>query len=313
MGKIRKKAINPLGENNRIVVTHKDKFWNLLEESIPNSQKTVWNCNYGWLVISEKQHATESCMRYQFSVWKPESLEMIKLPPLDLKPKQIIGAGTLLSPPEDPGSMILLFEDSFRYFICYKFGDKRWTKRWLGKEIVNIGHYEPFDGLNYFTHCDGKLYAATRAKGYLMMIQENRLTKNFKFTPVNCRFPTTSPSSCFVDTYLLDFCGQLCVLRILWGGVNHEHIIDIEASKLAKNGKKWIRMKSTEDKAIFISNKYAFCCSVNEPEIQGGHIYFIKNNRFYSVNIEDKSFSASLLLQKNSENSPFLSMRDLLR
>ncbi|XVF77483.1 hypothetical protein PTKIN_Ptkin14bG0047800 [Pterospermum kingtungense] len=176
---------------------------------------------------------------------------------------------------------------------CCSSDDKQWTKRWIGKEIADIGHVkddtEDIISQQCITYCDGKLYASTDAEGYLMVIEENRFNKNLKLRPLN----------------------------FSWGGVNAEDIIDIDVLKLELSGniKKWVKVKSPEDGAIFLSNNYAFSCPVNEPEVEGGHIYLFQRKRFYKVNFTDKSLSASLPLQNLSEwgNSPFLAMRDLIR
>ncbi|XVF77492.1 hypothetical protein PTKIN_Ptkin14bG0048700 [Pterospermum kingtungense] len=322
MENISKKRSNPLGRYNRLVPsTDKEKFWQIEYEYRPYSKhKTVWTCNYGWLLISQAKQEAQSCI-YQFVIWKLESSEVINLPALNLKPNQIIVAGILLSPPGNPGSMVILYEENLHYIICYSFDDKQWTKRWFGKEIADIGHDkdEPGDTISQqcITYCDGKLYAATEAKGYLMVIEENRFNKNLKFRPLNCKLPASfSPCNNF-SRNLLDFCGQLCWVEVSWGGVNEEDIIDIDVLKLELNGnrKKWVKVKSAEDGAFFISDNYAFSCPVNEPELKGGHIYLFQSKRFYKVNFIDKSFSASLPLQNLSEwgNSPFLAMRDLIR
>ncbi|XVF77448.1 hypothetical protein PTKIN_Ptkin14bG0044000 [Pterospermum kingtungense] len=322
MENIRKNRSNPLGRYNRLVPsTDKEKFWQIEFEYPPYSKyKSVWTCNYGWLLISQGKYDAESCI-YQFVIWKPESSEVINLPPLNLKSKQIIVAGTLLSPPGNPGSMVILFEEYLRYIIYYSFDDKQWTKRWFGKEIANIGHVkdDPQDIIfpQGITYCDGKLYAATIAKGYLMVIEENRFNKNLKLRPLNCKLPTSFSPCNNISRHLLDFCGQLCWVEVSWGGVNEEDIIDIDFLKLELSGnrKKWVRVKGAEDGAFFISTFYAFSCPVNEPEVEGGHIYLFQHNRFYKVNIRDKSISTSLPLQNLSEwgNSPFLAMRDLIR
>ncbi|XVF77461.1 hypothetical protein PTKIN_Ptkin14bG0045800 [Pterospermum kingtungense] len=281
MENIRKKRSNPLGRYNWLVPSmDTEKFWHIrLEDKSILQYKTVWTSNYGWILISQSEEDDESCRSYQFSIWNPKSSEVINLPPLNLKPKQIIGTGTLLSPPGKPGSMVILFEDYLRYIIYYRFGDKQWTKTWVGKEIADIGHRDARDGIcnRSITHCEGKLYAATFRRGYLM----------------------------------------LCSVQVSWGGVNHQDITDIDVLKLQLSGDRmeWVRVKSTEDRAFFLSNRYAFSCRVNEPEIEGGHIYLFANKRLYSISIKDKSISNSLPLKNLSKlkNSPLLAMRDLIR
>ncbi|XVF77485.1 hypothetical protein PTKIN_Ptkin14bG0048000 [Pterospermum kingtungense] len=322
MENTRKKRSNPLGRYNRLVPsTDTEKFWQIEYEYCPYSKyKTVWTCNYGCILISQRKYDAERCI-YQLVIWKPESSKVINLPPLNLKPKQIIVAGALLSPPGNPGSMVMLFEEYLRYIICYSFDDKQWTKRWIGKEIADIGHVkddtEDIISQQCITYCDGKLYASTDAEGYLMVIEENRFNKNLKLRPLNCKLPTPFSRCQNISRHLLDFCGQLCWVEVSWGGVNAEDIIDIDVLKLELSGniKKWVKVKSPEDGAIFLSNNYAFSCPVNEPEVEGGHIYLFQRKRFYKVNFTDKSLSASLPLQNLSEwgNSPFLAMRDLIR
>ncbi|XVF87404.1 hypothetical protein PTKIN_Ptkin18bG0117600 [Pterospermum kingtungense] len=150
--------LNPLGKYNWLIPsTDKEKFWRIslpLGENTPDSHnKTVWTCSYGWLLVSQEKQATESYRSYQFYVWKPKPSKVIDLPPLDLKPEQRICAATFLSPPDNPGSTVLLFDDVLRYFIFYKFGDKEWTKRWFGKEMDDIGD-ESFIYNNYVANCD---------------------------------------------------------------------------------------------------------------------------------------------------------------
>ncbi|XVF77455.1 hypothetical protein PTKIN_Ptkin14bG0045000 [Pterospermum kingtungense] len=325
MGNIPNKRSNPVGTNNRLVtLTDKEKLWQLecADKSIPYSKyKTVWTCNFGWLLISHEQVHTKSCISYQFSLWKPkpesesESLEVINLPPLKLKPKQTIVAGNLLSPPGNPGSiMVILFEENLGYIIYYRFGDRQWSSIWFRKEIADYDE----DAIEQcsITYCEGKLYAATVEKGYLMVIEEDS-SKNLKLSPLNCELPTTFSPWNYRDKYLLDFRGQLICVEFTWGGVNYEDVLDIDVSRLelSGNGKRWVWVESVEDQAFFISENYAFSCPVNEPEIEEGHIYLFRNKRFYSISIKDKSFSASQPVQNLSEskNKPFLFMRDLIR
>ncbi|XVF87403.1 hypothetical protein PTKIN_Ptkin18bG0117500 [Pterospermum kingtungense] len=323
---MRKKPRNLLGKYNWLISSgDKEKFWHIsmpLDESIPNShKKTVWTCSYGWLLVSQEKQAkaNESYRSYQFCVWEPESSKVIDLPPLKLNPKQRICAATLLSPPDNPGSTVLLFDDVLRYFIFYKFSDKQWTKRWFGKEMEDIGD-ESFINKNYIAHCDGKLYAATLSYDSLMVIEETR-PKVFKLKPLNCDLPSAcfsspAPSNCPSD-YLLDYFGQPCFVEVLWGGVNQQHLVGINVSKLEfrGDGMDWIKEKSAEGRAFFLSDNCSFSCLVDEPEIDGGCIYLCANNRVYTFNIEDQSVSVSLALENclRQKTSLFLAMPDLNR
>ncbi|XVF77460.1 hypothetical protein PTKIN_Ptkin14bG0045700 [Pterospermum kingtungense] len=284
---------NPLGRRNRLVpLTDTEKYWHIeleaADKSNPNSQfgRAIMD---GYLSLKNK------------------------------KILKIIGAGTLLSPPGNPGCMVILFEDYGRYVIYYRFSDKQWTQRWIGKEILDIGHEDDVEDSIYqesITYCEREFYAATYSNSYLMMIKENRFN-NLELRPLNCRFPIISSHHRGSFTYLLDFWGQLCFVEISNGGVNDGEITDIDVLKLEFSGnrKRWVRVKSAEDRAFFISHKYAFSCPVNEPEIKGGHVYLFLDKRLCSINIKDKSFTASLPLQNLSEleNSPLLAMRDLIR
>ncbi|XVF77392.1 hypothetical protein PTKIN_Ptkin14bG0039300 [Pterospermum kingtungense] len=321
MEKTRKKLHNhnPLGKHNWVIpTTDKEKFFHIslpLDKSIipKNShKKTVLTCRYGWLLISQETQATKSYRSYQFSLWNPnpkkaeaeESSKVIDLPPLNLKPNQRIKAGTLLSPPSDPGSMVLLLDHVLRYFIIYKFDNKQWTKRWFSEEINQ----------NYIAHCDGKLYVASDSYS-LMSIEETTSPKVFKLRPLNIDLPSASSPSILRTRSLLDFCGQLCAVEVAWGGgVNHEDVVCAEIWKLEHSGNRmnWTKVKSAEGHAFFISENYAFSCPENEPEIKGGCIYLYENKKFYSVNIEDQSISVSLPLEKllQQKKSPFLAMHD---
>lgn len=171
------KSSNPLGKYNWLIPSKdKEKFYHIslpLDKSLPTShKKTVLTCRYEWLLISQ-EHAAESYRSYQFSLWKPESSKLIQLPPLNLKPNQIIQAGTLLSSPDNPGCTVLLFEQVCRYFIFFKFGDKQWMERWFDKEMRDIGD-ESFISKKFIAHCDGKLYVATLSSNSLMLIKETR-------------------------------------------------------------------------------------------------------------------------------------------
>ncbi|XVE50628.1 hypothetical protein DITRI_Ditri01bG0178700 [Diplodiscus trichospermus] len=129
-----------------------------------------------------------------------------------------------------------------------RFGDKQWTKRWIGNEIADIGYRDAKDFLfkHYITQCDGKVYAATLCTGSLMVIEENR-PKNLELKSLYSRLPRSSSSSIRHCQYLLDFCEQLCAVEISWGGVNHQDVIDIQISKLEIRGyrMKWVKSKNS--------------------------------------------------------------------
>ncbi|XP_038685565.1 uncharacterized protein LOC119985356 [Tripterygium wilfordii] len=58
--------------------------------SVDLTDKKVWNCCYGWLILSDKSNL-------RFSLWNPATSKVIDLPELFLKPIQSIQQAVLFS------------------------------------------------------------------------------------------------------------------------------------------------------------------------------------------------------------------------
>ncbi|WRX29320.1 hypothetical protein QQP08_021807 [Theobroma cacao] len=279
----------------------------------------VLGYSHGWLIISDETIKKPTVRREFISLWNPASSEYISLPPLDLKPDQRIITGSLLSPPGNPGSMVLVFERIVKSFIFCKIGDKEWTQI-PAKEMdmqSQIIDEEPSTRNRLLSSSPvkykGKLYVPMSRQ---IKVIDQVKPKHIMFRSLNCMLPSRFSHSNCLDWYLVESCGELCVLEVTWGGVNASQVLDIEISRLDFRTMEWSQVRSAKDRGFFFSKTavYAISCPVNESGIEGGFVHFtVGTDRcLYSFNIEDKSISVSLpwVHLPKSWSTPFWVMPD---
>ncbi|XVF70671.1 hypothetical protein PTKIN_Ptkin11bG0181200 [Pterospermum kingtungense] len=264
--------------------------------------KQVLGHSYGWLIISRKA-IVKPAIRHEFiSLWNPVSSESINLPPLDLNPDQEIFAASLLSPPGNPDSVVLVFDHIVESFIFCKIGDKNWTtipanETGMEMEIIDDepSHYNRFLDccpVNY----KGRCYVAM--SGELKVIEQVN-PNQIMLRSLNCNLPPLdlSTSACH-QRYLVESRGQLCVIYITLGGLDFRQVLDIEIFGLDSLTMEWSQVKSSKDRAFFFSmnSYYAISCAANKSGIEGGFVYFSSGTDkiLYFFNIEDRSISIRL-------------------
>ncbi|XVF03878.1 hypothetical protein REPUB_Repub05bG0031000 [Reevesia pubescens] len=224
--------------------------------------------SYGWLIISSKTIKKPTIQREFIFLWNPVSSESINLPPLDLRPDQEISNGSLLSPPCNPGSMVLVFESIVKSFIFCKLGDKKWPKK-----------------------------PANETDMETQIIDDETSRCNFLLcSPVN-----------YKDELYAHVDGKLQVI---------DQILDIEIFRLDSVTMEWSKVKSSKDRAFFLSTNgsYAISCPTNKSGLEGGFVYFTRGTDriLYSFNIENKSISVSLPCKNLPPwSAPFWYMPDL--
>ncbi|WRX29319.1 hypothetical protein QQP08_021806 [Theobroma cacao] len=278
--------------------------------------------SYGWLIISNKT-ITKCTIRREFILlWNPVSSEFIKLPPLDLKPDQRITTGSLLSPPDNPGSMVLVFENIVKSFIFCKLGDKMWTQipaEEMDTEMQIIDD-EP-SASNRLLYSSPVNY---KGKCYVPMSRQIKVIDQvkpeyFMFRSLNCMLPNrlSSYSDC-LESYLVESYGELCLIEVTWGGVNVSQVLDIEISRLNFSTMEWSQVRSAKGRAFFLCRTavYAISCPTNDSGLEGGFVYIFtvgSDRCLYSFNIEDKSISVSLPWENLPKScyTPFWVMPDL--
>ncbi|GLT98355.1 hypothetical protein SLE2022_158630 [Rubroshorea leprosula] len=94
--------------------------------------KAYW---HGWFILLDKENQqpliwNPLCRQENgYSLFNPLTSESICLRPLSLKTNQTISHRVLSSPPDDPASMLILFEMTVPSFIFCRIGigDKNWV------------------------------------------------------------------------------------------------------------------------------------------------------------------------------------------
>ncbi|EOY12366.1 Uncharacterized protein TCM_030890 [Theobroma cacao] len=268
-----------------------------------------------------KGRAPQSCGSMEFWVTlMAVSSELISLPPLDLKPDQRITTGSLLSPPGNPGSMVLEFEEIVKSFIFCELGDKKWTEIPAEEMDVKMQIMDNEPSARNRLLCSSPVNY--KGKWYVPMSRKIKVIdqvkpKHMVLRSLNCMISNRSWYSYCEDRYLVESCGELCVIEVTWGGVNACQVLNIEISRLDFSTMEWSQVRSAKDRAFFISNfsVYAISCPANESGIEGGFVYYtVGTDRcLYSFNIEDKSISVSLpwVNLPKSWSTPFWVMPDL--
>ncbi|XVF70663.1 hypothetical protein PTKIN_Ptkin11bG0180400 [Pterospermum kingtungense] len=277
-------------------------FNSYVKSSSKSRIKEVLGHSYGWLIISRKT-ITKPTIRQEFIfLWNPASSKSIKLPPLDLKPDQRISSASLLSPPGNPDSVVLVFEKIVKSFIFCKIGDENWTKI-PAKETdakMQIIDEEPSNRNRSISCCPvnykGRCYVALRKK---LKVIDQVNPKHIMLKSLNCKLPPLNSSSSVLSRkYLVESCGELCFIYITMGGLNSRQVLDIEIFSLDSITMEWSQMKSSKDRAFFFSMNapYAISCTANELGIEGGFVYYTsgRDKILYSFNIDDRSISICL-------------------
>ncbi|XVF70662.1 hypothetical protein PTKIN_Ptkin11bG0180300 [Pterospermum kingtungense] len=228
------------------------------------------------------------CREFIF-LWNPVSSEIIKLPPLDLKPDQQICFASLLSPPGNPDSVVLLFEKTVESFIFCNLVDKKWTEippeetdmetHIIDGEpsdlVTQIIHDEPNDvetenideePSNRYGFPDscpvnykGRCYVAMNRE---LKVIDQVNPKHIMFRSLNCDLQPLnfSNSACF-RTLLVESCGELCVINITKGGLDHYQVLHMEVFSLDFIKMEWSQIKSSKDRAFFVNKSI----SIRQP------------------------------------------------
>ncbi|PSR85335.1 F-box/kelch-repeat protein [Actinidia chinensis var. chinensis] len=262
---------------------------NTYVRSIPElRKKCVWNCCYGWLILSNYKDD-------QFSLWNPATLESIVLPLLKINSETCINGALLTSPPSEPNCSLLIFDKGLRRILFCRLQNQHWIEKSYRKEMEAMGGGSS-DFLTHPVSCNGKLYASTFSFSQLVSIEQNnslviRSRGSSKPTPAEYLSPHQRRD-------LVESCGDLFAIITIDGGIIHEDAIGIEIFKLDFSSMIWERVESVRDRVFFLCNNYALSCptEISSEQINGNCVYFTRweDKSLYSYNMDDGSISASL-------------------
>ncbi|XP_076915107.1 uncharacterized protein LOC143574342 [Bidens hawaiensis] len=247
---------------------------------------------HGWVILSNHPH------NVMWSLWNPLTYNLISLPPLDLEDGDISEC-CLPSPPDDPGSILLLTMKGKPTFVSCRLDRKRqelkWTEMSYAKQLKDIIGEDGF--IECLTCCNGKVYALNAGRDCDQFIIEIDTMVTSIEVVINVLPFVKMPSYSHVagpNHYTGPFLKGTCLtLVIVYLYYKWEELCSICLVKLDMIRKLWEEMEDFDDAACFFELD---CSSTAIASKSGGgyvHMLYEEDKVMYPYHVKDKTLSVS--------------------
>ncbi|KAK8648623.1 hypothetical protein V6N13_129372 [Hibiscus sabdariffa] len=247
--------------------------------------KQVLRCGcHGWLVIVED---IGHCY-----LWNALTLESIQLPSLVLDQRIFSCVSSSPSSPGNLESFILIFFCRSSSFIFCRVGDQQWTEQRITGSCDDNVCFRSNPAC-----CNGNLYAIVGINGG----EEKLLVMHLN--PVDGRLvvcshesiPLYKDHSDFFGSYMVESCGDIFMIYLLFGGKLFLEVTGVEVFKLDFSTMEWSQVRSFKDRAVLLDVTWAYSYRVVNPETEGNRIHFTWSDRsIYEFHVEENTLSVSL-------------------
>ncbi|KAL4273398.1 hypothetical protein GQ457_13G001840 [Hibiscus cannabinus] len=145
--------------------------------------------------------------------------------------------------------------------------------------------------------CNGNLYAIVGING-----REDKLLV-IHLNPVDGRLvvcfdesiPLYKDHSDFFGSYMVESCGDIFIIYLLFGGKLFLEVTGVEVFKLDFSTMEWSQVPSLKDRAVLLDVTWAYSYRVVNPETEGNRIHFTWSDRsIYEFHVEENALSVSL-------------------
>jgi hypothetical protein len=245
--------------------------------------KVICTSTNGWLVLKDLNSMN-------FCLLNPTSKEMVQLPSLDgINDKVICILSSTPSNHNHQSHVVFIDTKASMFYFC-RLGDDKFNKQAFETNRPMFFLDATFHGGKiYFLICYGPLF--------FPLITAEIVDSEIRFTELETE-ELSNPSPldiiCSVD-YLIESCGELLYVHKMLFGLYKRKVYGFLVFRMDFSEKKWVQMKNIGKRTIFLSERRAMCCFVEEKGVQRNSIYFTKADRFlYVFDFEDESISKSL-------------------
>ncbi|KAI3719507.1 hypothetical protein L6452_20407 [Arctium lappa] len=271
--------------------------------------RRIRGCFDGWMILSKRNPQD-----IEWSLWNPVISKLIPLPRMILKDDGHFRYCCLSSPPDDPGSMLLLIRSqkpNVVFVFCNgkrrKTLSRRWTEISYSEQIKNIIDYRYPVILLEPTCCNGNIYAFTYAPSprppVLIQVQITVVEKKqpvINLVPLG-NLPWPDWKTFHQDLmFLKGSCTQLFSIRVC---LNYEYKpCDVYLYKLDMSSMVWTEIKDLKDTVFFVSladydinDDLVYSTPPIASELGGGYVHILEEtgDEIHSYNIKDKTISMS--------------------
>ncbi|KAK9058775.1 hypothetical protein SSX86_023618 [Deinandra increscens subsp. villosa] len=262
-------------------------------------ERRIRGCLHDWLILSDD-------LEVFWSFWNPLTSKLIRLPPLKLREEEAYYQCCLTSPPDDQGSVFLLFSDSVPTIVFCRLDRKRkrlkWTEMSYVKQLRSISNND--DNEDSFlcrpTCWNGKVYAFYFGDD-LSVVHVNIVVKPKEVVISLLQFAEMPLLYSIHHPYIRrPFLKGTCIgLFYIQLDFRDEMIDDVHLLKLDMTSMKWKEVVELEDAILFIetSDDYYPICYYNSAvgsELGGyAHIFCKSRKVIYSFHAKDRTLSLS--------------------
>ena len=264
--------------------------------------KRIHECFHGWVILSNHHHT-------HWFLWNPATANstLIRLPRLLMKSCPL--ERYLLSPPDVPGSILLLATEGKPNFVFCRLDHRerksrlRWIKMSCAQQLSSItGRHDKIEILACLTSCcNGEVYAAAPAgdcvvKIVIVVKEKSVMISLLPF--VNLPRP---PNPSFGAVYSCRFLtGSSLELLVIFVGIADPHKlkpVDVCLFKLDISSMVWVEKEDLKDIVLYMEMDGDGFCRVIVSEFGGGYVHILhqRDKVVYSYNVKDKTISMSFL------------------
>ncbi|KAJ0670612.1 hypothetical protein HanOQP8_Chr13g0476521 [Helianthus annuus] len=254
--------------------------------------RRIRGCFHGWVIMSNHPY------NVMWSLWNPLTSKLTRLPPLNHEDGDISEC-CLPSPPDDPGSILLLTRKVKPTFVFCRLDRKRkrlrWTEMSYAKQLKNITGED--GSVHSLTCCNGKLYALN-TDGDDFLIEVHIVVKArevvislLPFVKLPSDNHVSGPYNSYFGPFLKGTCSGLffVILYFKW-----KLVCSVRLVKLDMTRKLLEEMEDLDDGICFLD----FDCynvPVIPSELGGGYIHMLceEDKATHSYNVKDKTLALS--------------------
>ncbi|KAD4384274.1 hypothetical protein E3N88_24442 [Mikania micrantha] len=257
--------------------------------------RRIRGCFHGWVIMSNHPHNN------MWSLWNPSSSSKpTRLPTLN---HEDISECCLPSPPDAPGSILLLTRKEKPTFVFCRLDRKRkrlrWTEMSYAKQLKNITGEDGF--VHGLTCCNGKVYALNAGHDRDGLVVEVDIVVTAKEVAISVlpfvKLPRYSPVVQGRDYYTGPFLkGSCSEVFIIYQYFKLEEVSCMRLVRLDMTRKLWEEIEDFEGATCFLD----LDCSSNAivSMSSGGHggcIHMIceEEKVIYSYHVKDKTMARS--------------------
>ncbi|KAJ9551419.1 hypothetical protein OSB04_015464 [Centaurea solstitialis] len=261
--------------------------------------KRIQACFHGWLILSDDDHTN-------WFLWNPAvaaNSSLLRLPrllPVESRPMCYLS-----SPPDAPGSILLLARTDKPNFVFCRLDGKRKSLVWIempyAKQLSSITGRDE-DKLVFLTCCNGEVYAMAQhsfcvIKIHIVVKKKSVIMCLLPFVNLP-KHPDSSGRAIVLVNFLIGSSLELLYISVGIADLTKQKPLHVSLSKLDTSSMVWVEKEDLKDTSLYVEmDGEVFTCAV-VSEIGGGYVHILHKSgkTLHSYNVKDKTISMSFLM-----------------